>query len=120
MAVAEEECSSTKSRSASNNDSHYLAKCVLKGSVVLHVVHGRIRSPSFSDIVFGKVFFFFSFFPEKFHGFLQSHEIFGFFFFVFFVFIRLLFFLDCAIDCVRFEVVNLICWFRAGCCLSWN
>ncbi|RVX09622.1 hypothetical protein CK203_012209 [Vitis vinifera] len=54
MAVAEEECSSTKSRSASNNDSHYLAKCVLKGSVVLHVVHGRIRSPSFSDIVFGK------------------------------------------------------------------
>ena len=83
MAVAEEECSSTKSRSASNNDSHYLAKCVLKGSVVLHVVHGRIRSPSFSDIVFGKVFFFFSFFPEKFHGFLQSHEIFGFFFFLF-------------------------------------
>ncbi|XP_034692691.1 pre-mRNA-splicing factor prp12 isoform X1 [Vitis riparia] len=54
MAFAEEECSSTKSRSASNNDSHYLAKCVLKGSVVLHVVHGRIRSPSFSDIVFGK------------------------------------------------------------------
>lgn len=34
---------------------HYLAKCVLRGSVVLQVVYGHIRSPSSFDIVFGKV-----------------------------------------------------------------
>ncbi|XXG56366.1 hypothetical protein AAC387_Pa03g3791 [Persea americana] len=33
---------------------HYLAKCVLRGSVVLQVVYGHIRSPSSFDIVFGK------------------------------------------------------------------
>ncbi|KAL4578245.1 hypothetical protein LXL04_014365 [Taraxacum kok-saghyz] len=58
MAVSEEESSS-----ASGNNSrsplphggpHYLAKCVLKGSVVLQVVYGHIRSPSSKDIVFGK------------------------------------------------------------------
>lgn len=58
MAVSEEESSS-----ASRNNSrsplprggpHYLAKCVLKGSVVLQVVYGHIRSPSSKDIVFGK------------------------------------------------------------------
>ena len=85
MAVAEEECSSTKSRSASNNDSHYLAKCVLKGSVVLHVVHGRIRSPSFSDIVFGKVFsfFFFLFSLKSFTVFSKVMKFSAFFFFCF-------------------------------------
>lgn len=56
MAVSEEESTSanSKSRSASNG-TYYLAKCVLKGSVVLQVVHGHIRSPSSNDIVFGKV-----------------------------------------------------------------
>ncbi|RWW25375.1 hypothetical protein BHE74_00025205 [Ensete ventricosum] len=33
---------------------HYLAKCVLRGSAVLHAVQGHIRSPYSSDIVFGK------------------------------------------------------------------
>ncbi|KAJ7971392.1 Splicing factor 3B subunit 3 [Quillaja saponaria] len=57
MAVPEEECSSAKSRSSSSSSStnaHYLAKCVLKGSVVLQVLYGHIRSPSFLDVVFGK------------------------------------------------------------------
>ncbi|XP_057488950.1 LOW QUALITY PROTEIN: uncharacterized protein LOC130774928 [Actinidia eriantha] len=53
MAVSEEESSSAKSRSASNGV-HYLAKCVLRGSVVLQVVQGHIRSPSSNDVVFGK------------------------------------------------------------------
>ncbi|CAK9145940.1 unnamed protein product [Ilex paraguariensis] len=59
MAVSEEESSSTdgsnKSRSASNG-AYYLAKTVLRGSVVLQVVHGHFRSPSSNDIVFGKWF----------------------------------------------------------------
>ncbi|XP_015898900.3 uncharacterized protein LOC107432303 isoform X1 [Ziziphus jujuba] len=56
MAVSEEECSSAKSRSSSSASSsnHYLAKCVLRGSVVLQVVYGHIRSPSSLDVVFGK------------------------------------------------------------------
>ncbi|KAJ8754519.1 hypothetical protein K2173_005680 [Erythroxylum novogranatense] len=63
MAVSEEECSNAKSRSSSASASssagpctyaHYLAKTVLRGSVVLQVVCGRIRSPSSNDIVFGK------------------------------------------------------------------
>ncbi|KAK2985367.1 hypothetical protein RJ640_029324 [Escallonia rubra] len=63
MAVAEEESSSAggnKSRSASAASSGggggacYLAKCVLRGSVVLQAVHGRFRSPSSNDVVFGK------------------------------------------------------------------
>ncbi|THG21174.1 hypothetical protein TEA_006488 [Camellia sinensis var. sinensis] len=53
MAVSEEESSSAKSRSGSNGV-HYLAKCVLRGSVVLQVVQGHIRSPSSNDVVFGK------------------------------------------------------------------
>ncbi|CAL5362876.1 unnamed protein product [Camellia sinensis] len=53
MAVSEEESSSAKSRSGSNGV-HYLAKCVLRGSVVLQVVQGNIRSPSSNDVVFGK------------------------------------------------------------------
>uniref|UniRef100_A0A5B7BX94 Putative pre-mRNA-splicing factor prp12 isoform X4 n=1 Tax=Davidia involucrata TaxID=16924 RepID=A0A5B7BX94_DAVIN len=53
MAVSEEESSSAKSRSASNGV-HYLAKCVLRGSVVLQVVQGHIRSPSSNDVIFGK------------------------------------------------------------------
>ncbi|KAA8518334.1 hypothetical protein F0562_015783 [Nyssa sinensis] len=53
MAVSEEESSSAKSRSTSNGV-HYLAKCVLRGSVVLQVVQGHIRSPSSKDVVFGK------------------------------------------------------------------
>lgn len=35
--------------------SHYLAKCILRGSAVLHAVQGRFRFPSSSDVVFGKV-----------------------------------------------------------------
>ncbi|PON82419.1 Cleavage/polyadenylation specificity factor, A subunit, C-terminal [Trema orientale] len=65
MALSEEECSSAKSRSSSSaaasssssgssSSTHYLAKCVLRGSVVLHVVYGRIRSPTSLDVVFGK------------------------------------------------------------------
>ncbi|OAY43074.1 splicing factor 3B subunit 3 isoform X1 [Manihot esculenta] len=56
MAVSEEECSNAKSRSSSPsaNGAYYLAKCVLRGSVVLQVVYGHFRSPSSSDIVFGK------------------------------------------------------------------
>ncbi|KAM6571490.1 hypothetical protein CsatA_015570 [Cannabis sativa] len=58
MALSEEECSSAKSRSsssaASSTSNHYLAKCVLRGSVVLQVVYGRIRSPTSLDVVFGK------------------------------------------------------------------
>ncbi|GMP96881.1 hypothetical protein CsSME_00045326 [Camellia sinensis var. sinensis] len=53
MAVSEEESSSAKSRSGSNGV-HYLAKCVLRGSVVLQVVQGHIRSSSSNDVVFGK------------------------------------------------------------------
>ncbi|KAE8125287.1 hypothetical protein FH972_020114 [Carpinus fangiana] len=57
MAVSDEECSSAKSRSsssASSSSTHYLAKCVLKGSVVLQVLYGHIRSPTSLDVVFGK------------------------------------------------------------------
>ncbi|KAJ0028112.1 hypothetical protein Pint_36331 [Pistacia integerrima] len=62
MAVSEEECSTTKSRSSPSSSSvvapsknaHYLAKCVLKGSVILHVAYGHLRSPSSNDVVFGK------------------------------------------------------------------
>ncbi|KAF3442807.1 hypothetical protein FNV43_RR16724 [Rhamnella rubrinervis] len=56
MAVSEEECSSAKSRSSSSvsSSTHYLAKCVLRGSVVLQVVYGHIRSPTSLDVVFGK------------------------------------------------------------------
>ncbi|KAM3690289.1 hypothetical protein ACB098_09G113200 [Castanea mollissima] len=59
MAVSEEVCSSVKSRSSSSASSsatttHYLAKCVLRGSVVLQVLYGHIRSPTFLDVVFAK------------------------------------------------------------------
>ncbi|KAH7853889.1 hypothetical protein Vadar_007697 [Vaccinium darrowii] len=54
MAVSEEESSSAKSRSAASNGVHYLAKCVLRGTVVLQVVQGHIRSPTSNDVVFGK------------------------------------------------------------------
>uniref|UniRef100_A0A2P2LJR3 Uncharacterized protein MANES_08G040000 n=1 Tax=Rhizophora mucronata TaxID=61149 RepID=A0A2P2LJR3_RHIMU len=66
MAVSEEECSNAKSRpsssappsssssSTASRGAHYLAKCVFRGSVVLQVVSGHIRSPSCSDVVFGK------------------------------------------------------------------
>ncbi|KAK6945421.1 Cleavage/polyadenylation specificity factor, A subunit, N-terminal [Dillenia turbinata] len=55
MAIVTEESSSAKSRSRSSNDRYYLAKCVLRGSVILQVVHGHLRSPSSSDVVFGKI-----------------------------------------------------------------
>lgn len=63
MAVSEEVCSTAKSRSSPSSSSapaspprniHYLAKCVLKGSVVLQVAHGHLRSPTSNDVVFGK------------------------------------------------------------------
>ncbi|KAI4300634.1 hypothetical protein L6164_033988 [Bauhinia variegata] len=56
MAVSEEECSSAKGGPSSSNSSsaHYLAKCVLRGSAVLQVLYGHIRSPSSRDVVFGK------------------------------------------------------------------
>ncbi|PRQ44381.1 putative cleavage/polyadenylation specificity factor, A subunit [Rosa chinensis] len=57
MAVSEEECSSANSRSSSSSTSstsHYLSKCLLRGTVVLQVLHGHIRFPNSRDIVFGK------------------------------------------------------------------
>ncbi|KAJ4823878.1 hypothetical protein Tsubulata_010459 [Turnera subulata] len=66
MAVSEEECSNAaKSRSSSSPSSssaapstaaaqHYLAKSVLRGSAVLHVLYARLRSPSSFDVVFAK------------------------------------------------------------------
>lgn len=63
MAVSEEEWSAANKASSSSSSSataaptngvHYLAKCVLKGSVVLQVAYGHLRSPSSLDIVFGK------------------------------------------------------------------
>ncbi|KAG9450446.1 hypothetical protein H6P81_010411 [Aristolochia fimbriata] len=36
------------------NNVHYLAKCVLRGSIVLQAVYGHFRSPSSLDVVFGK------------------------------------------------------------------
>lgn len=61
MAVSEEESSSSsgagssKSGSGGCNGGCYLAKTVLRGSVVLQVVYGRIRSSTSYDVVFGKV-----------------------------------------------------------------
>ncbi|CAL0326673.1 unnamed protein product [Lupinus luteus] len=65
MAVSEEECSSTKrgggggaaARSFSSSSSarrYYLSKCVLRGSVVLQLLYGHIRSPTSNDVVFAK------------------------------------------------------------------
>ncbi|KAK7277002.1 hypothetical protein RIF29_18151 [Crotalaria pallida] len=57
---SEEECSSTKRGGGRSFPSvsrrYYLSKCVLRGSVVLQVLHGHIRSPSSNDVVFGKIF----------------------------------------------------------------
>ncbi|KAL5708525.1 hypothetical protein ACHQM5_019314 [Ranunculus cassubicifolius] len=56
MAVPDEDTSSSHQfRSNSNTKGvHYLAKCVLKGSVILQAVHANLRSPNSNDIVFGK------------------------------------------------------------------
>ncbi|GLT62074.1 hypothetical protein SLA2020_347390 [Shorea laevis] len=66
MALSEEECSAAKASSSSSSSAtpaaaaeaahgaHYLAKCVLRGSVVLQVAYGHLRSSSSLDIVFGK------------------------------------------------------------------
>ncbi|CAN6440274.1 unnamed protein product [Victoria cruziana] len=51
MAVSEEELGA---KPKPTNSVHYLAKTVLKGSAILHVAHGRIRSPTTFDIVLGK------------------------------------------------------------------
>ncbi|KAM5559164.1 ubiquitin-NEDD8-like protein RUB2 [Rosa sericea] len=58
MAVSEEECSSANSRSSSSStssSSHYLSKCLLRGTVVLQVLYGHIRFPNSHDIVFGEI-----------------------------------------------------------------
>eukprot|EP00249_Psilotum_nudum_P036789 c8729_g1_i1 orf=2-400(-) len=39
---------------SNSKGSYYLAKCVLKSSVVLHAVYGHIRSSATLDVVFGK------------------------------------------------------------------
>ncbi|GJV62208.1 cleavage/polyadenylation specificity factor [Tanacetum coccineum] len=57
MAVTEEESSSASRNSSPSHGgagAHYLAKCVLKGSAVLQLVYGHIRSNSSNDIVFAK------------------------------------------------------------------
>ncbi|KAF6155219.1 hypothetical protein GIB67_019745 [Kingdonia uniflora] len=53
MTIEEEESPSAKSRLGSKG-THYLAKCVQRGSAILQAVHGHIRSPTSLDIVFGK------------------------------------------------------------------
>ncbi|ERN01370.1 splicing factor 3B subunit 3 isoform X1 [Amborella trichopoda] len=53
MAIAGDE-SGSHSHRQSEGALHYLAKCVLKGSVVLQAVHGHMRSPSSFDVIFGK------------------------------------------------------------------
>ncbi|KAG4130165.1 hypothetical protein ERO13_D09G126500v2 [Gossypium hirsutum] len=63
MALSEEECSTAKASSSSPASSsatvssqgvNYLAKCVLRGSAILQVAYGHLRSPSSLDVVFGK------------------------------------------------------------------
>ncbi|XP_039016046.1 splicing factor 3B subunit 3-like isoform X1 [Hibiscus syriacus] len=62
MALSEEVCSTKKASSSSPSSSsaavsqgiNYLAKCVLRGSVILQVAYGHLRSPSSLDVVFGK------------------------------------------------------------------
>ncbi|XP_027069184.1 splicing factor 3B subunit 3 isoform X1 [Coffea eugenioides] len=67
MAVTEEESSSpssssssswpganSKLRSSASHHSYYLAKSVLRSSVVLQLVRGHIRSPFSNDVVLGK------------------------------------------------------------------
>jgi splicing factor 3B subunit 3 len=46
---------STSAAAADAGATHYLAKRVLRGSAVLHVVEGRFRSPDSVDVVLGKV-----------------------------------------------------------------
>ncbi|KAG6526826.1 hypothetical protein ZIOFF_016827 [Zingiber officinale] len=57
--MGEEGSPALASHSSSDSNSrrgvHYLAKCVLRGSAVLHAVQGHFRSPYSKDIVFGKV-----------------------------------------------------------------
>ncbi|KAI3977642.1 hypothetical protein MKX01_004175 [Papaver californicum] len=47
-------CSQSRSSNPSEEGIHYLAKCVLPRSAVLHAVYGHLRSSSSFDIVFGK------------------------------------------------------------------
>ncbi|KAI4341297.1 hypothetical protein MLD38_026034 [Melastoma candidum] len=59
MAVADEECSSAarprpSSTSSASQHPHYLAKCVLKGSAILHIAHGHLQFSSSQDVVLGK------------------------------------------------------------------
>ncbi|XP_042053736.1 probable splicing factor 3B subunit 3 [Salvia splendens] len=60
MAVSEEQSASSSSSRPnastlrSPSDAFYLAKTVLRGSVVLQAVSGHFRSPSSYDVVFGK------------------------------------------------------------------
>lgn len=61
MAVQKKEAAGDQSQSKSQPKSqpqskncYGLAKCVLKGSVVLQAVYGHIRSPTTLDVVFGK------------------------------------------------------------------
>ncbi|KAK4757393.1 hypothetical protein SAY87_018694 [Trapa incisa] len=56
MAVSEEECSVSRSGASTSalHNTHYLAKCVLRGSAILQVACGRLRWPHSQDIVFGK------------------------------------------------------------------
>lgn len=57
MAISLEESSTSSSSrptARSPSDAFYLAKTVLRGSVVLQAVRGHFRSPSSCDVVFGK------------------------------------------------------------------
>ncbi|GLJ45340.1 hypothetical protein SUGI_0954330 [Cryptomeria japonica] len=54
MAVQDKEAEVEAESGSKEESSYYLAKCVLKGSVVLQAVYGHIRSPSTLDVVLGK------------------------------------------------------------------
>lgn len=57
MGTEEEELpagSQSRPQAKSGGAIHYLAKCILRGSAVLHTVYGHLRSPSSFDVVFGR------------------------------------------------------------------
>ncbi|KAJ4801243.1 Cleavage and polyadenylation specificity factor (CPSF) A subunit protein [Rhynchospora pubera] len=54
MAIGEKGLAEATAASPAPTRSHYLAKCILRGSAVLHAVQGRFRFPSSIDVVFGK------------------------------------------------------------------
>ncbi|KAJ3670186.1 hypothetical protein LUZ60_010510 [Juncus effusus] len=54
MAIGEDGLAAAAAAEPPPTANHYLAKCILRGSVVVHAVEGCFRSPSSSDFVFGR------------------------------------------------------------------